>query len=151
MESNFEQYYPFAVCCACSGTLKRQVLLNRSKIKPHNFRKNGNKMAVFFSFSYSSNGFVRRDHMPRGACSSFLFTDFLLPLHSSQAVLNLAGCDWSREPCEREAQTLQPQPANPPQQFWCVCGQGSVYLGEHFLRFGKQLHFQAHFQTFSYI
>lgn len=71
-------------------------------------------MAVFFSFSYSSNGFVRRDHMPRGACSSFLFTDFLLPVHSSQVVLNLAGCDWSREPCEREAQTLQPQPANPP-------------------------------------
>lgn len=79
-------------------------------------------MVMFFSFSFSSSGFVRRAHMPRGPHSSFLFTSFLLPVLSSQALLILAGCDWSREPCEVKAQPLQPQPAHPR-------GSSDVHMG----------------------
>lgn len=76
-------------------------------------------MVMFFSFSFSSSGLVRRAHTPRGACSSFLFTSFLL---SSQALLILTGCHWSRGQCEVKAQPLQPQPAQLP-------GSSDVHMG----------------------
>lgn len=86
-------------------------------------------MAMFSSFSFSSSGLVKRAHMPCGACSTFLFTNFLLPVLSGQALLILAGCGWSSVRwghCSPSLQTLLAL---------LVCpGQGSVYLGEPVLR-----------------